>query len=60
MAAPGLLDAWLALVRWFWTAHVDALERQLDRGLERKTSNKAARAKRNNRAARAKRKMRSG
>jgi DNA-binding transcriptional ArsR family regulator len=25
------VDAWLAQFRWFWTAHVDALERHLDR-----------------------------
>ncbi|HVT91926.1 MAG TPA: metalloregulator ArsR/SmtB family transcription factor [Bryobacteraceae bacterium] len=38
------LDAWLAPFRRFWSAHVDALERHLDRmdqpAAERKTSTK--------------------
>ena len=38
------LDAWLAQFRRFWSAHVDALERHLDRmdqpAAERKTSTK--------------------
>jgi DNA-binding transcriptional ArsR family regulator len=33
------VDSWLAPFRRFWSAHVDALERHLDR-MERKTSSK--------------------
>ena len=43
------LDAWLARFRRFWSAHVDALERHLDRmdstATKRKTKEKATRTK---------------
>ncbi len=39
------LDVWLAPFRRFWSAHVDALERHLDR-MERSTRAPAARTKR--------------
>jgi len=44
------LDAWLARFRRFWSAHVDALERHLDRmdhstPTKRKTKEKATRPK---------------
>jgi DNA-binding transcriptional ArsR family regulator len=40
------VDAWLAPFRRFWSAHVDALERHLDRMEQSGTSGKAARKKR--------------
>jgi DNA-binding transcriptional ArsR family regulator len=39
------VDAWLAPFRRFWSAHVDALERHLDR-MERSTRTRATPAKR--------------
>jgi DNA-binding transcriptional ArsR family regulator len=36
------VDAWLAPFRRFWSAHVDALERHLDR-MERSTATRATR-----------------
>jgi DNA-binding transcriptional ArsR family regulator len=44
------VDAWLAPFRRFWSAHVDALERHLDRmdqsaGASRKTSRQTTRSK---------------
>jgi len=42
------LDAWLAPFRRFWSAHVDALERHLDR-MERAASAKSATAKKQTR-----------
>jgi hypothetical protein len=44
------VDAWLAPFRRFWTVHVDALERHLDRmdqstPTKRKTSRKTTRPK---------------
>ena len=39
------VDDWLAQFRRFWSAHVDALERHLDRMGESNTSKKAARTK---------------
>jgi hypothetical protein len=47
MAALGLLDAWLALMRWFWTAQVNALERHLDHWPQSKTNEAATRRKKN-------------
>jgi DNA-binding transcriptional ArsR family regulator len=39
------LDAWLAQFRQFWSAHVDALERHLDR-MDQATKKKARRRRR--------------
>jgi len=39
------LDAWLAQFRRFWSAHVDALERQLDRTDETTAGRKEPRSK---------------
>ena len=39
------LDAWLAQFRRFWSAHVDALERHLDRMDEPTPANKKPRSK---------------
>jgi len=39
------LDAWLAPFRRFWSAHVDALERHLDRMEESKPKKRKARKK---------------
>jgi hypothetical protein len=35
MRTPQELKAWLALLRRFWSAHLDALERRLDRNHDR-------------------------
>ena len=40
------MDAWLAQFRWFWSTHVDALERHLDRMDRQTTPKKKARGKR--------------
>ena len=42
------VDAWLEQFRWFWSDHVDALERHLDRMEESSpTKSKAGRRRRN-------------
>ena len=42
------VDAWLEQFRWFWSDHVDALERHLDRTEESSpTKSKAGRRRRN-------------
>ena len=45
------VDDWLAPFRRFWSAHVDALERHLDR-MEQSTSGKSTAAKRKTRSRR--------
>jgi DNA-binding transcriptional ArsR family regulator len=45
------VEDWLAQFRWFWSTHIDALERHLDRmdqaaPTKRKTSRKQSRSKR--------------
>ncbi len=39
------IDAWLAQFRRFWSAHIDALERHLDRMERSKSTNKPKRPK---------------
>jgi len=39
------VDAWLAQFRRFWSAHIDALERHLDRMLPSKPAKKKAQKK---------------
>ena len=43
------VDAWLAQFRRFWSAHVDALERHLDRMAESNTNEKSTPTKRTTR-----------
>jgi DNA-binding transcriptional ArsR family regulator len=43
------VDAWLAQFRQFWSAHVDALERHLDR-MDQATKNKTTRRRRKRRS----------
>ena len=40
------VDAWLAPFRRFWSAHVDALERHLDRMAESERTNRKTRGRR--------------
>ena len=42
------IDAWLAQFRWFWSAHVDALERHLDR-MDQSREDRSKRRKRKTR-----------
>jgi DNA-binding transcriptional ArsR family regulator len=44
------VDAWLAPFRRFWSAHVDALERHLDRMAQSPSKQNQRKAKRNNAA----------
>ena len=39
------LDAWLAQFRRFWSVHIDALERHLDRGFDRIDQSQPAKGK---------------
>ena len=48
------LDAWLARFRRFWSAHVDALERHLDRHLDRMDQSTPTKGKTKENAARPK------